>query len=99
MVALSMSWFFLLFNSGMAEKFLCRESGTKLVYLAFQLLSVKHVKVAYLLFWLTAAPNLSLNLDNRLGTMPLSASVMTWPLKSASAVFRSAVPLLEKLLF
>lgn len=34
MAALLMSWFFLLFNSGMAEKFLHRESGTKLVYVA-----------------------------------------------------------------
>lgn len=97
--ALSMSWFFLLLNSGMAEKFLHRKSGTKLVYVAFQLVSDRPVKVAYLLFWLTAVSNLSLNLDNHPGAASLSAPVTTSPLKSASAVFRSAVPLLENFSF
>lgn len=94
-----MSWFFLLLNSGMAEKFLHRKSGTKLVYVAFQLVSDRPVKVAYLLFWLTAVSNLSLNLDNHPGAASLSAPVTTSPLKSASAVFRSAVPLLENFSF
>lgn len=77
-----MSRFFLLFNSGMTEKFLRHENRVqKQAYLAFQLLSVESVKVAYLLFWLTAVSNLPLNLNSHLGAMPLLALVMTWPFK------------------
>lgn len=82
LAALSMSRFFLLLNSGMTEKFLRHEERVqKQVYLAFQLLSVESVKIAYLLIWLTALSNLSRNLNNHLGAMPLLALVMTWPFK------------------